>query len=634
MHLTSFVCPISREVMRDPVVAGDGHSYERSEILRWFQQRLTSPVTNQPVASAAVVPNHTLKQAIQEACSGRGTVSNSLRRPSETLPEDGYFVYQLLEPIHLCLQPRIPAHTERAMLPNGAPQILPPGQLVVVNRREYGADNVIFLRLLGFGSGEPRYVYEARHGVVMATRVDVARGVQVYKVLQPTRVSAQPTASTVGDVLAVGTVVSTDLVVRPASGPAFARLERTTKWVRLAQLQQLPLTTGRYILKLDATTKVSTNALARVGGIVETMEARAVVACQSYAIDDARNTVHVRVAKGWFSVPRSDLYTSRPPRLATEPAGQKALLVLQGEYYLLVLNEAQWDGSFTQRIVRHLPDDMDRQIDNCIAKGRHVTHAALGPKDEWYISGSKPDGSGAHCWSKRTSAFFQSQMAPNATVAFGEHGAFLMAFPGGAAASDKVPDTFHAQLCRGHRLISLGFRPQRYSVDGIFVLTSAGLTHRGMPDWLVEQVELGAVRGSGKLCGVVLAQDYWALLREHNFESDAPTAVEKALRAFYDRHRNMQAARARLLSYYDRVARGADYVYIGPVSAPADTSDDDDRSEPPSSPDGRSEPPSSPDSRSEPPSSPDGRSEPRSSSDESSRSSSPRSPLYRRRRLY
>ncbi|EQC28366.1 hypothetical protein SDRG_13913 [Saprolegnia diclina VS20] len=595
MHLTSFVCPISRDVMRDPVLAVDGHSYERSEITRWFQQRLTSPVTNQRVASAAVVPNHTLKQAIQEARSQSGTTrqaSTSLPRSStrhEALPEDGYFVYQLLEPIHLCLQPRIPAYTERAMLPTGAPQILPPGQLVIANRREYGEDNIVFLRLQGFGSGEPRYIYEARHGVVMATRLDAVRGVRVYKVLQPTRVSAQPAASTVGDVLAAGTVVSTDLVVTPASGQAFARLERTTKWVRLAQLRQLPLTTGRYIFKLEETTKVSTNALARVGGIVETMTARAVLACESYAIDDARNMVHVHVAKGWLTVPQSDLYTSRPPRLATEPAGQKALVLLQGEYYLLVLNEAQWDGSYAQRILRHLPDDMDRQIDNCITKGRHVTHAALGPNGEWYVSGAKPDGSGAHCWSKHTSAFFQSQMAPNATVAFGSDGAFLMAFPSGTAASEKVPDAYHDRLCSGHRLISLGFRPHRYSVDGIFVLDSAGLMYRSTPDWLLEAYERGAVRGSGKICGVVLAEDNWVLLREHSFESDAPSAVEKALRAFYDRHRNMQAARARLLSYYDRVARGADHVRIGPVSAPAEPSDDesnrssDDRSDPPSS---------------------------------------------------
>jgi len=41
------VCPITQELMRDPVVAEDGHTYERDAILRWFSVgRSRSPVTN------------------------------------------------------------------------------------------------------------------------------------------------------------------------------------------------------------------------------------------------------------------------------------------------------------------------------------------------------------------------------------------------------------------------------------------------------------------------------------------------------------------------------------------------------------------------------------------------------------
>ena len=34
-----FFCPISLELMRDPVMAYDGHSYERAAIERWFATR-------------------------------------------------------------------------------------------------------------------------------------------------------------------------------------------------------------------------------------------------------------------------------------------------------------------------------------------------------------------------------------------------------------------------------------------------------------------------------------------------------------------------------------------------------------------------------------------------------------------
>ena len=30
------VCPITQEVLQDPVVAEDGHTYERSALMRWF----------------------------------------------------------------------------------------------------------------------------------------------------------------------------------------------------------------------------------------------------------------------------------------------------------------------------------------------------------------------------------------------------------------------------------------------------------------------------------------------------------------------------------------------------------------------------------------------------------------------
>ena len=41
----SFYCPISRELMVDPVTLADGHSYEREQIVRWLATHNTSPKT-------------------------------------------------------------------------------------------------------------------------------------------------------------------------------------------------------------------------------------------------------------------------------------------------------------------------------------------------------------------------------------------------------------------------------------------------------------------------------------------------------------------------------------------------------------------------------------------------------------
>ena len=59
-----FMCPITCELMDDPVLAHDGHSYERVAILNWFRNKRTSPITNVPLPSCEVFPNYALKSQI------------------------------------------------------------------------------------------------------------------------------------------------------------------------------------------------------------------------------------------------------------------------------------------------------------------------------------------------------------------------------------------------------------------------------------------------------------------------------------------------------------------------------------------------------------------------------------------
>lgn len=52
--------------MTDPVVAADGHTYERRAIAMWLQRSDKSPLTNQKLPTKALVPNHMVKSAIKE----------------------------------------------------------------------------------------------------------------------------------------------------------------------------------------------------------------------------------------------------------------------------------------------------------------------------------------------------------------------------------------------------------------------------------------------------------------------------------------------------------------------------------------------------------------------------------------
>jgi len=60
------VCPITMEVMSDPVIAMDGHTYERSAIVDWLSRRETSPKTNEPLPNKVLVPNHAIRAMIHD----------------------------------------------------------------------------------------------------------------------------------------------------------------------------------------------------------------------------------------------------------------------------------------------------------------------------------------------------------------------------------------------------------------------------------------------------------------------------------------------------------------------------------------------------------------------------------------
>ena len=62
----SFLCPITCDLMMDPVIACDGYSYERSAIEKWLSKSRKSPMTGLGLKSIDLISNHGLKGAISE----------------------------------------------------------------------------------------------------------------------------------------------------------------------------------------------------------------------------------------------------------------------------------------------------------------------------------------------------------------------------------------------------------------------------------------------------------------------------------------------------------------------------------------------------------------------------------------
>ncbi len=61
-----FLCPITGELIRDPVIAIDGHTYEKSALLMWLERNPSSPITRKPMTKDDFRPNYHLLSEIQK----------------------------------------------------------------------------------------------------------------------------------------------------------------------------------------------------------------------------------------------------------------------------------------------------------------------------------------------------------------------------------------------------------------------------------------------------------------------------------------------------------------------------------------------------------------------------------------
>ena len=60
-----FLCPITHEIMKEPVQCSDGFTYEKAAINEWFLcGKYTSPMTNKPLRDTSFTPNIILRNAI------------------------------------------------------------------------------------------------------------------------------------------------------------------------------------------------------------------------------------------------------------------------------------------------------------------------------------------------------------------------------------------------------------------------------------------------------------------------------------------------------------------------------------------------------------------------------------------
>lgn len=74
--LETMTCPITQQIMNNPVIGSDGNTYEKEAIVRWLSQKQTSPLTNEVMYESSLKVNPSIQHLVDQYKAGN--LSSSL----------------------------------------------------------------------------------------------------------------------------------------------------------------------------------------------------------------------------------------------------------------------------------------------------------------------------------------------------------------------------------------------------------------------------------------------------------------------------------------------------------------------------------------------------------------------------
>ncbi|XWS64051.1 hypothetical protein CRYUN_Cryun06bG0153800 [Craigia yunnanensis] len=96
-----FRCPISLDLMKDPVTLSTGITYDRENIEKWIEAgNFTCPLTNQVFRSLEPIPNHMIRKRIQDWCVENRSYGIE-RIPTPRVPVSSMEVLEILSKINV-----------------------------------------------------------------------------------------------------------------------------------------------------------------------------------------------------------------------------------------------------------------------------------------------------------------------------------------------------------------------------------------------------------------------------------------------------------------------------------------------------------------------------------------------------
>jgi hypothetical protein len=84
-----FLCPLTMDIMYDPVLDPEGNTYERRAIMEWLRHKRNSPVSRQPLNDKMLIPNNALRETIHELMGTDWSDTQAREHPPVGLPLRG-----------------------------------------------------------------------------------------------------------------------------------------------------------------------------------------------------------------------------------------------------------------------------------------------------------------------------------------------------------------------------------------------------------------------------------------------------------------------------------------------------------------------------------------------------------------
>lgn len=116
----AFVCPLTKQVMRDPVTLENGQTFERDAIEKWFKEcresgrKLVCPLTLQELKSTELNPSMALRNTIEEWTTRNEAAQLDIARRSLNTGSPETETLQALKYVqHICQRSRSNKHAVR-----------------------------------------------------------------------------------------------------------------------------------------------------------------------------------------------------------------------------------------------------------------------------------------------------------------------------------------------------------------------------------------------------------------------------------------------------------------------------------------------------------------------------------------